>query len=87
MTIHIHAPQPTHARKRRKRCPTCRVRRTFVCFAYAWYGWHVTCLGCGDAWQDGEMMPRPFAPRWREKSIASARGHWDHHQSGPAVRP
>lgn len=42
-------------------------------FIQDWYGWTITCLGCGDSWADGEMLPRPFKPRWRTESIAEAR--------------
>ena len=73
MTVHIYAPQPTEATLDRMPCPTCGRRTYFVCLFYEWYGWDVTCLACGDAWQDGERAPRPFAPRWREKSKESAR--------------
>ena len=74
--VHIHAPEPTEARKIRRRCPTCEARRTHVAFFYEWYGWDVTCLGCGDSWQDGEMRERPFEPRWRANSIAAVRSRW-----------
>lgn len=71
--IHIHSPQPTERKKKRMRCPTCGKRRTFSCAFTPWYGWLETCLGCGDSWQDGERMPRPFARGWREKAIQRAR--------------
>lgn len=54
-------------------CPTCeRDRRMFGAFQ-EWYGWDVTCAGCGDRWSDGEMHDRPFAPGWRRKNIEYAR--------------
>ena len=71
--VHIHAPQPSMARLVRVHCPTCN-RRTFsAAFFTEWYGWDETCLRCGDSWQDGEMAPRPFAPRWRKKSVEHAK--------------
>lgn len=54
-------------------CPTCkRLRRASAQFQ-EWYGWTIYCAGCGDSWQDGEMMERPFLPGWRRKSIEHAR--------------
>ena len=53
--------------------PTCkRPRRTLAQFQ-EWYGWTITCAGCGDTWQDGERMERPFEPGWRRKAIEAAR--------------
>ena len=74
--LHINRPRVDRAEKRRLQCPTCKARRTFYCFLQAWYGWDLTCIGCGERWQDGERMPRPFEPRWRERSIQSARDRW-----------
>lgn len=54
-------------------CPTCGKRRRMLCCDYEWYGWHVTCLTCGEEWQDGEMMPRPFMPGWRRKNVEAAK--------------
>jgi hypothetical protein len=73
MNVHIHRPSIVAARTRRRHCPTCRKRRTMLGWFQEWYGWNVTCLGCGDSWQDGEMMERPFKRAWRTKAIESAR--------------
>jgi hypothetical protein len=54
-------------------CPTCGRWTRFVGFFYEWYGWHETCLRCGDQWSCGELLERPFRPRWRKESIAQAR--------------
>lgn len=54
-------------------CPTCERRRKMLVRSAVWYGDDLTCLTCGDAWQDGEMMPRPFRPRWRQDRVQSAR--------------
>ena len=32
-----------------------------------------TVAGCGDMWQDGERLERPFCPGWRSKNIQHAR--------------
>lgn len=37
---------------------------------YEWYGASVSCLNCGDVWNDGERQPRPFYRGWREQNIA-----------------
>jgi hypothetical protein len=38
-----------------------------------WYGWMLTCTGCGEQWQDGEHGGREFRPGWRQESIRHAR--------------
>ncbi len=57
-------------------CPTCKKRRRMLARLEDWYGWSKVCLSCGDSWQDGEMRPRPFMPRWRQESIARAKKAW-----------
>jgi hypothetical protein len=71
-TLHIHAPKTTHFCGVNQ-CPTCdRPRRMLGSFA-EWYGTTWTCTGCGDQWQDGERLERPFAPGWRRRSVEHAR--------------
>ena len=74
--LHINAPPVTERRRFILPCPTCRARRRTIGRNYEWYGWHLTCLGCGDEWEDGEMLPRPFAPGWRRKNMEKARREW-----------
>lgn len=74
--LHIHAPQPTDRRLDRMSCPTCSRRTYFAQWFTPWYGWDSTCLRCGDSWQDGEREQRPFMPKWRQKSIDSAKVRW-----------
>ena len=74
--VHINAPQPTSRRKFRKVCPTCKAKRTMVTWFYEWYGPTITCLGCGEQWNEDGMLPRPFEPGWRKKGIARARRRW-----------
>ena len=62
----------------RERCPTCSspsvpYYRAMVQSHEKWYGFSLTCLRCGESWEDGEMRPRPFAPRWREHRVASTK--------------
>ena len=76
MTLHIHAPQPTEKRIVRTECPTCERRTYFVDFFTPYYGWVMTCLKCGDKWEDGERLPRPFKPRWRAESKARAKARY-----------
>ena len=76
MTVHVHAPPAVSAAIRRWRCPTCDKIRPMTCLTYEWYGPSITCLGCGEVWRDGERMPRPFAPAWRERSKAMARASY-----------
>lgn len=74
--IHIHAPQATERAIRRIACPTCSKPRYMASWFTPWYGWDITCLKCGDRWQDGEMSERPFERAWRSKSIRAARARW-----------
>jgi len=45
------------------------------CRYFEWYGPSVTCLGCGESYQDGERCERPFARGWRKKSIQHSHKH------------
>lgn len=56
-----------------QRCPTCKKRRKFYAYFQEWYGWTMTCLGCGEMWADGEMLGRPFMPGWRKDNIRRAK--------------
>jgi hypothetical protein len=69
-------PTMTRIEKRRRYCPTCQWRTTHLEEWREWYGWLLTCLACGDMWADGERLPRPFAPRWREQNIERAKKRW-----------
>ena len=72
--IHILWTTFSDVRAVRVFCPTCRPFRVAAVAAFQeWYGWFVTCLRCGESWEDGEMLPRPFMRGWRAHSIASAR--------------
>lgn len=53
-----------------------------------WLGLYLTCCVCGESWGDGEMLPRPFRPRWRQEAAASAQAAWRHcvRLGGPEVR-
>jgi ribosomal protein L37AE/L43A len=54
-------------------CPTCKKDTLKLCQYFEWYGPSVVCLECGERWEGGERLPRPFAPKWREKSVERAR--------------
>ena len=54
-------------------CPTCDRPRRMLAQFQEWYGWSLTCAGCGEQWQDGEMLERPFAPGWRRENREFAR--------------
>ena len=75
-TLVICRPTILRRMKWRRTCPSCTFRTTHVGFFAEWYGWHVTCLNCGEEWQDGEWVERPFAPHWRQDNIAAARKQW-----------
>ena len=59
-------------------CPVCKHRRRFVVVEpeSPYCSSTMTCLACGDSWQDGELLERPFQRGWREKAKAKARGRW-----------
>ncbi len=71
-TLHIHAPQGEYFAAVNE-CPTCDRPRRMLGWFVDWYGTTWTCAGCGDKWQDGEMLERPFSPGWRRKQIEHAR--------------
>lgn len=54
-------------------CFNCKRKRLVLCEFQGWYGWSTTCLTCGDAWRDGEVMPRPFARGWRKERVVAAK--------------
>jgi hypothetical protein len=78
--FHLHAPQPDTVALVRKRCPTCERRRYFVMMHTPWYGVSGTCLHCGDSWEDGERLERPFVPGWRNRAIRDARDRYRRHR-------
>jgi len=73
MAIHICAPQVERAHIQKAHCPYCKETTDFLCEDVEWYGWYVTCLKCGDRWGDGELMPRPFKPKWRAERLEDAK--------------
>jgi len=75
----------TQTRLRVMRCPTCKTRRRHLAQFQDWYGWYTTCLTCGATWADGEMLPRPFAPRWRKAAVAKAKATWKRHRESRKV--
>jgi hypothetical protein len=75
MTTRIHINRVRYSRTEcmTTHCPTCdRMRRMSAQWA-EWYGWKLTCAGCGETWSDGEMHVRPFAPGWRRENREHAR--------------
>lgn len=76
MNVHVHIPKATDRKLHRIQCPTCNRRTYAMSWFVPWYGWDTTCFKCGDAWQDGEMVGRPFRPRWRADRIARAKRRW-----------
>lgn len=57
-------------------CPTCEARRRFAVMVELWYGNTKHCLSCGDVWQDGYLLARPFRRGWREQRLQKAREMW-----------
>jgi len=74
--VYVCSPISTHRRIVAGECPTCGKWTRFMGFFYEWYGWHETCLRCGDKWSDGELLERPFMRGWRAKNIEAAKKEW-----------
>ena len=72
-SVHINWTRYTETFCSVNQCPTCERPRRMLGQFQEWYGTTWTCAGCGDSWQDGERMERPFCPGWRRKSIEYAR--------------
>ena len=72
--IHICAPAADIRKAAFQKCPTCKRKRRFLAEHYEWYGWRMTCLTCGDVWNDGERQERPFNHGWRKASVYNAKG-------------
>lgn len=73
MTLHICFSRKDEERVLISKCPTCKRRTKFYSWFQEWYGWHSTCLNCGDRWTDGEMLERPFERGWRKENILRAK--------------
>lgn len=72
--LHINWTRFSEVKAIRVACPTCRPFRVAAVASFQeWYGWLVTCLRCGEQWEDGEVLPRPCERGWRVKSIQEAR--------------
>lgn len=61
------------AKTDRHYCPECRKRTTMFGWFQEWYGWNVTCLTCGDQWQDSDAVERPFKRGWRKERVEEAK--------------
>lgn len=73
----VCGPPPGVYYRKISHCPICeRRRRTVIRWDGAWYGTTVYCA-CGDRWQDGELVPRPFRKGWRKEAQQSFRAMWD----------
>jgi hypothetical protein len=73
LMFHINFARFSQVKSKIVKCPTCEHRRKFLCEFQEWYGWLITCLTCGDRWENGEMLPRPFERGWRKRKIAEAK--------------
>lgn len=78
--MHIHAPPVVERARGIDHCPLCRSRRRFVAEFVEWYGWTVTCCGCGERWQDGERIGP--STHYKRDRIRLAKAKWDLCASG-----
>ncbi|MEE9598564.1 MAG: hypothetical protein V3V96_17455 [Acidiferrobacterales bacterium] len=85
--VHICAPSPESVRLVRVRCPTCERRTYFVASTYEWYAGDMTCLACGDSWNEDGRAVHPFERGWRGKSIAAARRFYRRYRGLTGGRP
>ena len=72
-TVHVYAPAAEQAKLQNVECNTCGPDATFYSRFYEWHGWGHVCLRCGERFEGGYQLDRPFYSQWREDSIRSAR--------------
>lgn len=70
--IHVYAPAPMEVQIVRAHCTTCQRSRRMVTTLYEWYSGELTCLRCGESWNEDGRRERPFARGWRPRAIRSA---------------
>jgi hypothetical protein len=73
VSVHILFRRVEQTRRIFDLCPTCKRKTRKWGELEAYFGWFVTCTVCGEAWQDGEMLPRPFERGWRARQAEWAR--------------
>lgn len=72
----ICGPSSSDFRRRVLHCPTCNTTRRFVVCVQEWYDPIATCCFCGDSWEGGVRLPRPFKRGWRTEASESAKRRW-----------
>lgn len=78
MSTPIICRPPSFPIRRVLACPTEGRRRRMAGRDHGpYYGPTITCCGCGDSWNCGELMPRPFKRAWRQAEIVKAKRAWD----------
>ena len=70
--VRVHAPRPDAVTRARRRCPTCQRSVRMLGTHVPWYGWTFRCCECGDGWDEGGRLPRPFERGWRKRYAALA---------------
>ena len=85
MTLHVAWTGYSEVKALRVHCHTCRPFRVAAVGAFQeWYGWFITCLRCGDQWEEGERLPRPCRRGWRREHIQAARDRYRAYHPKPA---
>jgi len=87
-TVIICGASRAAVRRRVLPCPVCKRRRRHVIY-YDWspyYAPRIQCVACGDQWEDGELLARPFRRGWRKEAIAKAKHAWHNAGIGPVRR-
>lgn len=73
MTTTPYTPPPIAPKVKPHYCPTCEKDTEYLGEHIPWHGWTITCLTCGDQWQDDYRLARPFRRGWRKDRVRRAR--------------
>lgn len=59
-----------------RHCHTCGTRRRMIDRFEVWYGITRECCTCGDVWEDGCRLERPFRRGWKQERTAKSKALW-----------
>jgi hypothetical protein len=79
--IHVHAPKPSKTEVVKFHCSNCDCAREGLAEYTEWYGYELTCLNCGDVYDEDGRRERPFERGWRKKSVDAARERLERSES------
>jgi len=73
----VCAPRPVKIDRIKRDCPTCEKETIFQEEVYEWYGGQITCLMCGDRWNEDGRANRPFARNWKVDRLDGVNRTWE----------